>query len=90
MSSKQKLAIHGGPKTKTTPYGTGMRFSEVELAYLKEALAQNTLFYGAGTLVKRACAGMQAYTGLPPCRGLQQRQCGGPPGLDRLRHRAGR
>ncbi len=65
MSSKQKLAIHGGPKTKTTPYGTGMRFSEVELAYLKEALAQNTLFYGAGTLVKRACAGMQAYTGLP-------------------------
>jgi len=40
-----KLAIHGGPKTKTSPYGTGKRFGESELRHLKEALDQGTLFY---------------------------------------------
>ena len=33
-----ELAIHGGPKTKTTPYGTGKRFGEEELQQLREAL----------------------------------------------------
>jgi dTDP-4-amino-4,6-dideoxygalactose transaminase len=65
MSEEHTLAIRGGPKTKTSSYGSGKRFSEQELAYLKEALDQNTLFYGMGNLVKRACAKMQGYTGLP-------------------------
>ena len=69
-SGKEKLAIHGGPQTKTTPYGKAERYADNELAYLKEALAQNTLFYGHGTMVKRACASMTEYTGRPyvvPC-----------------------
>jgi perosamine synthetase len=64
------LAINGGPKTKTTPYGTGKRYLDNEIKYLQEALEQNTLFYGFGSLVKRACARMQAYTAWPyivPC-----------------------
>ncbi|MFH0922282.1 MAG: DegT/DnrJ/EryC1/StrS family aminotransferase [Fibrobacterota bacterium] len=50
---KDALAMEGGPKAKTVPYGTGKRFGEPELAYLKEALDQNTLFYYKGNMVKR-------------------------------------
>lgn len=60
---KHDLAIHGGPKTKTTPYGTGKRYVGNERKYLDEALASNTLFYGFGKFVKRACEMMQTYTG---------------------------
>ena len=59
------LAIHGGAKAKTTPYGTGMRFVGNEMAYLQQALESNTLFYGFGQFVKRACGMMQEYTGRP-------------------------
>lgn len=51
----EKLALHGGNPVKTTPYGTGMRFGKEELAYLKEALNQNTLFYWFGNMTKRFC-----------------------------------
>jgi dTDP-4-amino-4,6-dideoxygalactose transaminase len=64
MSANQ-LAINGGPKAKTTPYGTGKRFTGNELAYLQQALEQNTLFYGTGKWVKRACEMMKEYLGLP-------------------------
>ncbi|MBY9078202.1 DegT/DnrJ/EryC1/StrS family aminotransferase [Paenibacillus sp. HN-1] len=47
------LAIHGGPKTKTTPFGSGNRFGEAELKELKEALEQGTLFYHYGEKVKQ-------------------------------------
>lgn len=46
------LAIDGGSKTKTIPYGTGTRFGAPELAQLSEALQQNTLFYFKGNKVK--------------------------------------
>ena len=51
-----KLAIHGGAPVKTTPYGAGKRFGKEELAYLEEALSQNTLFYWKGSFAKRLCA----------------------------------
>jgi len=47
-----ELALFGGEKVKTTPFGTGKRFGEEELQQLKEALDQNTLFYWAGNKVK--------------------------------------
>ena len=59
------LAVDGGPKAKTVPYGEGERFAGNELKYLQETLAQNTLFYGHGEMVKRSCALMQEYTGSP-------------------------
>lgn len=49
----QKLAINGGPKTKTTPFGTGKRFGVEEVRQLVEALEQNTLFYHFGQKVKQ-------------------------------------
>jgi len=65
MSGASQLAVNGGPKAKTTPYGTGMRYLDNELKYLKEALEQNTLFYGYGQMVKRACRKMCEYTSMP-------------------------
>ena len=52
----EKLALHGGTPAKTVPYGKGMRFGKEELAYLEEALNQNTLFYWFGKMTKRLCA----------------------------------
>ena len=65
QTAKAALAIHGGSPVKTTPYGTGQRFQGNELAYLEQALAQNSLFYDFGAMVKRACAMMQTYTSMP-------------------------
>ena len=48
----ETLAIHGGPKTKETPFGTGKRFGVEEVKELVEALEQNTLFYHFGNKVK--------------------------------------
>ncbi len=61
----EKLAIDGGAKAKTVPYGTSLRFTGNELAYLQQALEQRTLFYGHGQMVRRACELMQQYTGMP-------------------------
>ncbi|MCI0515614.1 DegT/DnrJ/EryC1/StrS family aminotransferase [candidate division KSB1 bacterium] len=47
------LAIFGGPKTKSTPYGTGERFDAAELENLTAALKQNTLFYTSGQMTRR-------------------------------------
>jgi len=65
MNTSKELAINGGTKAKTVPYGTGMRFQNNELKYLKEALEQNTLFYAFGDKVKKACSMMAEYTGMP-------------------------
>lgn len=47
-----ELAINGGPKTKTTPYGTGKRFGEEEKKLLMEVIDSDMLFYVFGTKVK--------------------------------------
>lgn len=52
----EKIALYGGEKTKTTPYGTGKRFGAEEIALVTEALEQNTLFYWKGKMTKRFCA----------------------------------
>lgn len=49
----KELAILGGPKTKTTPFGEGKRFGLEEATHLLEALEQNTLFYHFGNKVKQ-------------------------------------
>ena len=51
----EKLALHGGTPAKTVPYTKGKRFGKEELAYLEEALDQNTLFYWFGKMTKRLC-----------------------------------
>ncbi len=52
-----ELALNGGPKVRTAPWpGKGKRFGKEELAELKEALEQNTLFYLFGKKTKKLCA----------------------------------
>lgn len=62
-----KLAIFGGEKVKTTPFGTGKRFGETELKQLNEALDQNTLFYWAGSKVKQFTAKFAELYGVKYC-----------------------
>ncbi len=52
LDSPLALALHGGPKVKTTPFGKGRRFGAEEAQELIEALEQNTLFYHHGQKVK--------------------------------------
>lgn len=49
---KNELALFGGEKVKSTPFGQGKRFGKEELIQLEEALNQNTLFYWSGHKVK--------------------------------------
>lgn len=62
--SGETLALFGGPKAKTTPTGTFQRYGEEELAQLREALAQNTLFYAHGNKVKMLCERFAALHGM--------------------------
>jgi perosamine synthetase len=61
----EQLALFGGPKAKPGPYTTGMRFGAPELKQLKEALAQNTLFYASGTKVKSLTEKFARTFGMP-------------------------
>jgi dTDP-4-amino-4,6-dideoxygalactose transaminase len=62
-----KLALLGGSKAKTVPFGSGERFGEPELQQLREALAQQTLFYWKGTKVKTLTEKFAALYGSPYC-----------------------
>jgi len=65
--SGENLALFGGPKAKTTPAGTFQRYGDEELAQLREALAQNTLFYAHGSKVKTLCERFAALHGMAHC-----------------------
>lgn len=60
----EKLAIFGGPKAKTTPFGQGKRFGVEEVRELVEALEQNTLFYHFGKKVKQFLSDFNAMYGV--------------------------
>ncbi|OGJ92325.1 MAG: spore coat protein [Candidatus Raymondbacteria bacterium RifOxyA12_full_50_37] len=62
-----RLAIDGGQKVKTTPYGIGKRFGDEELLQVKEALEQNTLFYYKGKKVKEFTAKFARIYGFKNC-----------------------
>lgn len=61
----EKLALFGGPKAKRGPYRKGRRFGKPEIDQLREALAQNTLFYAHGTKVKELCRRFAKMLGVP-------------------------
>ncbi|NKB67718.1 MAG: DegT/DnrJ/EryC1/StrS family aminotransferase [Candidatus Latescibacteria bacterium] len=48
----EKLAIHGGPKAKPTPYSLPNRYGEEELALLQEALAAGQLMGPGGKVAE--------------------------------------
>jgi len=57
---EEKLAIHGGPKVKTTNFGVGKRFDGRELGGLSEVIESQQLFYWGGAksaeLARKAAA----------------------------------
>jgi perosamine synthetase len=48
----EKLAIHGGPKAKHTPFPRGKRHGELEKRYLNEVIDSDMLFFYMGTKVR--------------------------------------
>lgn len=62
-----KPALFGGPKSKTTPFGTGQRFGREELVNLENALKQNTLFYWFGNQVKQLTEKFAQMYGVKHC-----------------------
>lgn len=52
-TSDDRPAIAGGTPAKTTPYGTWSRYGDEEFRELKEAIEQGSLFYTAGSKVRR-------------------------------------
>ena len=53
MSDPSRLAINGGPKSKTTPYHRPNRYGELERKYLLEALEDRGLMMTSGSMVRR-------------------------------------
>ncbi|MAE63876.1 MAG: hypothetical protein CMJ18_06345 [Phycisphaeraceae bacterium] len=53
MSSSHPLAIHGGPKAKTTPYHRPNRYGALERKYVLEALDDRGLMMTNGGMVRR-------------------------------------
>lgn len=69
MIRRSDLALYGGPKVKSVPYGTGKRFGSEELEQLKEALDQNTLFYWQGKKSKELFSRFAEMYGRKYCTG---------------------
>ena len=63
----QTLALDGGPKAKSTPYGTGKRFGQEELQQLSEALDQQTLFFASGKKTREFRERFAARYGIKHC-----------------------
>jgi len=63
----ETLALHGGPKAKPGPYGSGARFGAEEKQQLCEALDQQTLFYAHGRKTRELCARFAARYGVRHC-----------------------
>jgi perosamine synthetase len=60
----EALAIDGGPRTKTTPFGKGRRFGEEEKREILAVLDSDVAFYVFGTKVKAMEAKMKALYGM--------------------------
>ena len=60
----EKLALHGGPMVKTTPFGKGRRFGEEEKKQVLEVLDSDVLFYVFGSKVKQMESMMKSLYGV--------------------------
>ncbi len=63
----ETLALHGGPKTKTAPFGTGKRFGDEEKRQLLEVIDSDMLFYFLGTKVFEFQKKFAALYGMKHC-----------------------
>jgi len=64
---QSKLALHGGPPVKTTPFGAGKRHGELEKQLLAEVIDSDMLFYFMGSKVYEFQREFAAMYGEPYC-----------------------
>ena len=65
----EKLALFGGKKIKTTPFGKGRRLGPRELAEVTETIQSDILFYVFGEKVKAMERSMRTMYGMSFCNG---------------------
>jgi perosamine synthetase len=65
----EKLALFGGPKTKTKPFGEGKRLGAEEKKEVLEVLDSDILFYVFGAKVREMEAKMRGMYGIKHCNG---------------------
>jgi len=53
IASGEELAIHGGPKAKKSPFGTGRRHGPLEKKLLEEVIDSDVLFFYTGQKVRQ-------------------------------------
>nr|MDO8083459.1 DegT/DnrJ/EryC1/StrS family aminotransferase [Candidatus Sigynarchaeum springense] len=66
---RRKLALLGGPKAKTCPFGTGKRFGEAEMKQLGDVIDSDVLFYAIGKKVREMEAKLKDMYGMKHCNG---------------------
>ncbi len=67
--TESTLAIDGGPSSKTTPFGSGERYGEPEMAELRDVFAHGSLIYWGGYKVGQFCETVKAYFHTGYCAG---------------------
>ncbi len=65
----EELALFGGMKTKTTPFGKGRRLGARELAEVTETIQSDVLFYVFGEKVKAMESSMRTMYEMKFCNG---------------------
>ena len=69
QTQMEELAMNGGPKAKTGPFGSGRRFGEEEKRLLSEAIDSDVLFYVFGEKVKQMEEDFRKMYGMGFCAG---------------------
>ena len=68
MEAREALALHGGPKTKTTPYGTGVKHdATAEAEALRARLEAGPLPLAMGPSIKELRQKVQEMFGVRFC-----------------------
>ena len=67
MAKLEPLAINGGPKAKTTPYGTGPKHVVAELNAVKKILERGAITFARGPEVMELRDKIQKLYGAKHC-----------------------
>ena len=66
---ENKLAFLGGTPIRTTPFGSGKRYGEAELAEVRDCFEHGSLIYWGGYKIGQFCETVKNYFGVKYCAG---------------------
>ena len=66
---ENKLAFFGGTPIRTTPFGSGKRYGEAELAEVRDCFDHGSLIYWGGYKIGQFCETVKNYFGVKYCAG---------------------